>query len=286
MGEKAFVMILPQTKKEALHLAISQDGYNWEAIRKNRPILSSHLRTRTMRDPFIFRDREGVFHLFTTDGWTSRYIIHALSDDLLDWTGMEALPVMADIPGALNSWAPEVFNDPDRDLYRLIWSSTVSTGENRGERDHRIWSAETEDFRNYSGSSIFFDPGFNVIDATVCREGNTWVMAFKDERGTNVRNSPYKAIRICSSKQDCFSFTDISDTITPPLTEGPILFRCHGRWMLFYDHYMDGRWGASVSVDLESWIDITKGVKFPAGPRHGSVLEVDEEASRRLERRL
>jgi sucrose-6-phosphate hydrolase SacC (GH32 family) len=286
MGEKAFVMSYFRTKKEALHIAISKDGYNWKAIRKNRPILSSHLRTRTMRDPFLFRDREGLFHLFTTDGWTSRYIIHARSDDLLNWMDMKALPVMTDIPGALNSWAPESFYDSRQNVYRLIWSSTVSSKNNREEKDHRIWSAETEDFSNYSTSSLFFDPGYNVIDATMCRDGNTYVMAFKDERGTNIRNTPYKAIRICSSTGDCFSFTGISDIITSPLTEGPILFRCHERWMLFYDHYMDGHWGASISVDLENWVNITKGVKFPNGPRHGSVIEVEEELYRRLERHL
>ncbi len=286
MGEKAFVMSYFRTKKEALHLAISHDGYRWKALRKNRPIVSSHIRTRTMRDPFLFRDMEGFFHLFATDGWTSRHIIHARSDDLLDWVDMEALPVMADIPGALNSWAPEAFYDPGRGVYRLIWSSTVSKTGERGAWDHRIWSAATEDFRNCDAPSLFFDPGYSVIDATIRREGDTCAMAFKDERGSDTRTSPHKAIRICTSAGDCYSFGDISDIVTPPLTEGPILFRCHERWMLFYDHYMDGHWGASVSVDLENWINITKGVEFPNGPRHGSVVEVEEELYRWLEKEL
>jgi hypothetical protein len=272
-----------RTKKEALHLAISQDGYNWKSLNRNRPILSSHLGTRTMRDPFLFRDRNHLFHLLTTDGWTNPYIIHAWSEDLLTWKEMTALPVMADIPGARNSWAPEAFYDAEKDLYRLIWSSTVSTDGPPDLRDHRIWSATTEDFREFSLSSLFFDPGYNVIDATVCRAGNQYVMAFKDERGDNKPDTPFKGIRLSTSTGDCNSFDNISGILTPPVTEGPVLFRCHDRWMLFYDCYMDGHWGASASVDLESWVTITKGVKFPKGPRHGSVIEVEKEVYRRLE---
>lgn len=284
MGETAFVMSYFRTKREDLHLAISPDGYHWKSLNGNRPILRSHLRSRTMRDPFLLRDREGLFHLLTTDGWTSRYIIHALSENLIDWREMTSLPVMTEIPGARNSWAPKAFFDSQNGLYRVIWSSTVSTYGPADLRDHRIWSAATEDFRDFGASEPFFDPGYSVIDAMVYPWDGLYVMAFKDERGDNKPDTPYKAIRITSSTGDCRSFHDISDVITPPVTEGPILFRCHDRWMLFYDHYLEGRWGATISVDLVNWVNITRGVTFPRGPRHGSVLEIEKDIYHRLER--
>ena len=279
----AFVMSYFRSKREALHLSISPDGYHWRPLNRNRPILSSHLRTRTMRDPFLFRDRDGLFHLLTTDGWTSLYIIHAVSEDLVKWRDLEAIPVMAGVPGARNCWAPEAFFDAGEGLYRLIWSSTVSVDGPRDLRDHRIWTASTEDFRRYSSSSLFFDPSYSVIDATVYRMDTLYVMAFKDERGENRPDTPYKAIRIATSSGNPAGFGNISEIITPPLTEGPILFRCHDRWMLFYDCYMDGHWGAAVSVDLVDWVTITRGVEFPKGPRHGSVIEVEKEIVHRLE---
>jgi hypothetical protein len=239
-----------------------------------------------MRDPFLYRDRNGRFHLLTTDGWTSRFIIHAESDDLIHWNDPKALPVMEDIPGARNSWAPEAFFDGEAGCHRMIWSSTVSLDGPPDLRDHRIWSAMTDDFREFGPSTLFFDPGFNVIDATIRHREGIYVMAFKDERGENRPDTPWKAIRICTSSGDCHSFGRISEILTPPRTEGPILFRCRDRWMLFFDAYMDGYWGARVSVDLETWITMTGGVTFPKGPRHGSVLEVELDIVERLERHL
>ncbi len=285
-GNRAFVMSYFRTRKEALHVAISHDGYDWSALNRNRPILSSTLGTRTMRDPFIFRDRDDRFHLLATDGWTSQYIIHAISEDLIRWEKMSAVPVMVGVAGARNSWAPEAFYDAEERIYRVIWSSSVLPDEPGDARDHRIWSAPTEDFITFGPPELFFDPGFSAIDATVFRKDDLYLMAFKDERGSNKPDTMHKAIRLCESRGDCRSFGTVSGIVTPPLTEGPILFRCHGRWMLFYDCFMAGQWGASVSVDLVNWVDVTRGVRFPTGPRHGSVLEVEYAVIDRLERLL
>jgi hypothetical protein len=286
MGETAFVLSYFRQHREALHLAVSRDGRRWRALNGNAPVLSSPLRTRTMRDPFLFRDRDGRFHLLSTDGWTSLFVIHAVSDDLVRWRDIEALPVMVDVPGARNSWAPEAFLDREKGVYRLIWSSTVSLDGPDGLRDHRIWSCETPDFREFGPPSLFFDPEFNVIDATVRHHDGVYVMAFKDERGENRPDTPGKAIRLCTSTGGCRSFGPVSGLLTPSLSEGPILFRCRGRWMLFYDRYLEGAWGARASVDLEHWVTLARGVEFPDGARHGSVVEVEEDLLERLERRL
>jgi hypothetical protein len=286
MGEEAFVMSYFRTKREALHLAVSRNGYNWRPLNRNRPILTSPLGTKTMRDPSLFRDREGYFHLLTTDGWRSTSIIHARSDDLIHWRDMRALPVMAGVPGARNSWAPEAFYDEEKRVYRIIWSSTVSPKGPRDLRDHRIWSATTEDFREYGHPHPFFDPGYSVIDATIRRRGDNYVMAFKDERGKNHPDAPFKAIRTVISRGDCRSFGEISDIVTPPLSEGPILFLLYDRWILLYDRYSEGRWGASISVDLRNWVTISRITTFPKGARHGSVLAVEPEVLNRLEDRL
>jgi len=286
MGETAFVLSYFRQHREALHLAVSHDGLHWRALNGNAPVLESPLPTRSMRDPALFRDPEGRFHLLASDGWASQRILHATSDDLVRWTDVEAVPVMEGIPGARNAWAPEAFFDAEAGVCRILWSSTVSVDGPPGLRDHRIWSCETSDFRKFGPSTLFFDPGFNVIDATVRRQNGLYAMAFKDERGKNHPDTPGRAIRLCTSAGGCRAFGRPSRLLTPSLSEGPILFRAHGRWILLYDRYMEGRWGGRASVDLEHWVTIERAPTIPDAARHGSVLEVEAEMVDRLERRL
>ena len=107
-------------------------------------------------------------------------------------------------------------------------------------------------------------------------------MAFKDERGENCFGTEYKAIRVAVSRYGNGPFAEISELVTPTLTEGPTLFRRGDEWVMFYDHFMEGYFGASRSADGRVWTSITPEVEFPPEPRHGGVLEVDNEIARTL----
>jgi hypothetical protein len=149
--------------------------------------------------------------------------------------------------------------------------------------DHRIWAATTTDFEAYSPAEWFFDPGYSVIDATVARHGGAYLMAFKDERGENRPGTAYKAIRVCTSA-DGREFAAISDLVTPTLVEGPSLFRHQGRWVMVYDHFEEGRYGASTSPDGRVWSVYDGPTRFPPGVRHGSVCAIGTDHADRCRR--
>ena len=46
--------------------------------------------------------------------------------------------------------------------------------------------------------------------------------------------------------------------------------------MVYFDKYTEKKYGAVTSMDLVNWEDISDKVSFPAGARHGTVIEVDE----------
>jgi hypothetical protein len=273
-----------RTESEALHLAISEDGFTFDSVNGNRPVLEGTANTRTLRDPFLIQAEKGVFHLLATDGWGSTSIIHARSDDLISWSAQTALPVMADVPDTRNSWAPEAFYDKEGGLYRLIWSSTVSAVFPEKVKDHRIWACETKDFQTFSESHLFFDPGYNVIDATVAPLGDAYLMVFKDERGENRKGTEYKALRTAMSLRGIGPFESVSDLISPSLVEGPTLYQKDGLWILLYDHFHDHHYGASLSEDGREWQVSEVEVILPEDPRHGSVIEIDDEVAHRLKR--
>ena len=54
-------------EEERIHFAVSDDGYNFTAINKNKPIIIQTKGKKCCRDPFIFRDNNGVFHIIATD---------------------------------------------------------------------------------------------------------------------------------------------------------------------------------------------------------------------------
>lgn len=267
-----------KTEEEKLFLAHSRDGYIWKEANGGAPVWESHVGTGQLRDPFILEDHNGVFHMVWTDGWKSRNIGYARSTDLVEWTGEKLIPVMEHLPETENCWAPEIFYDTARKAYRIIWSSTV--GE--GPRNHRIYSAVTTDFQTFTEGRLFFDPGYNVIDATVKDMGEAYFMLFKDERGTNEQGTPNKAIRSCSLRKDGNDRPEsgpISELLTPALTEGPSLFETvwEGKkeWIMLADGFQDKSYTAFRSADLIRWEPTEGRVRLPQKPRHGSVMTLE-----------
>ena len=280
-----YVMSYFRTEAEALHLALSEDGFDWRPLNGNRPLLEGSVGTRTLRDPFVMRAQDGRFHLFATNGWKADSIVHASSADLLTWSDQALVHVMAGVPGTRNCWAPECFYDEAAGAYRVIWSSSLTEPSGPADLNHRIWGATTRDFVTYTPAARFFDPGFSVIDATVVRHPNGYLMAFKDERGENRIGTEHKFIHVCVAPNGDGPWTEISEPVTPSLTEGPTLFRRDGRWVMLFDHFLQDFFGAMESPDGVRWENITERVTFPPGPRHASVLEVDEAVGRNLRER-
>ena len=85
---------------------------------------------------------------------------------------------MADEPAALNCWAPEIAWDAHKEQFLIFWASTITNrfletaGQTENHYNHRIYSTTTKDFRTFTGTRLYYDPGFNIIDATLLpREG-------------------------------------------------------------------------------------------------------------------
>jgi hypothetical protein len=271
------------TDHEAMYLALSDDGINFKPLNGGEPVLHGQVGTSTLRDPFIGIGPDGRFHLLATDGWKSTSIVHATSETLERWSAQSLLPVMAEVPWARNAWAPEFFVDAATGLAHLIWSSVIDRdGAPRdwvdGTHEQRIWGTATRDFESFQPSRIFFDPGYSVIDATVQPTESGFVMAFKDERGINDRRTAHKNIAITTFSTPGSEFAEPTKVITPTSTpspvEGPSLFRRGDEWILIFDRYLEGGYGALSSLDLATWNPAE--ISMPTGMRHASVLRIPD----------
>jgi len=174
--------------EDGLHLAYSSDGLKWWAVNDGKSVLTPAAgRDKLMRDPCIARGPDGTFHLVWTVSWGERGIGYASSKDLVSWSPQKYIPVMEHEPKARNCWAPEVFYDKASGQFLIFWATTIpgrfaaTDGAGDDGWNHRIYFTTTRDFERFAESKLFYDDGFNVIDATIVKEGTRYVMILKDE---------------------------------------------------------------------------------------------------------
>ena len=263
--------------EDGLHLARSSDGYHWQAINGGKSFLAPQVgKSRLMRDPCLLRVPDGTFHLVWTNGWNDRTIGHASSRDLRHWSQQQAIGVMSHEPQTLNCWAPEVVYDEAKQQYVIFWSSTIpgrfpeTDGTGDGKYNHRIYSTTTKDFKTFTPTRLFFDAGFNVIDATMLHAEGKYYLIVKDETLNPVK----KNLRIAVGDSPEGPFGPASAPFTPSWVEGPTAIRIGDDYVVYFDCYTKGCYGAVRSRNLKDWEDITSRVSFPQGARHGTVLRV------------
>ena len=259
---------------DGLHLATSDDGYHWTDA--GRSFVTPQVGPdRLMRDPFLFADpREGGgYHLLWTTGWNDAGFGYAHSPDLLHWGEQRFCPVMAHESGVMNTWAPEISWDSERDEFLVYWASTIPgrfPGDDRRPdgRNHRLYCATTRDFQTFTPTELFFDPGYTVIDAALLPFQGGYLMVFKDEREERVALRTARALTLRGP------WEAISAPFTTVPAEGPTVLPMGDGWLVYYDCYRSGYYGAMRTRDFQHYDDVTAQMRFPAGMRHGNVLTV------------
>tara|TARA_B100001057_G_scaffold374920_1_gene379630 strand:- start:109 stop:1110 length:1002 start_codon:yes stop_codon:yes gene_type:complete len=290
---------------DGLHLAYSHDGYSWKTLKNNKSFLTPTIgNDKLMRDPCIIYGPDKKFHMVYTVSWRERSIGYASSTDLINWSKQLKIPVMMHEENALNCWAPEIYYDSISKKYIIIWSTTIpgrfketddsgdsidihtpSRLEEKTELiltyNHRLYYVTTKDFRDFSKTKLFFDQGFNVIDGSINKSAEDYILFLKDE----TRYPPQKNIRITSSKSLFNSFEPVSDPITGDYwAEGPSSIKIRDYWHVYFDKYMTtgNRMGAVKSKDLKNWTDISDEINFPENALHGSIFKVSQDVLNNL----
>ena len=155
-----------------------------------KPVLSSKIGERGVRDPFICRSPEGdTFYLIATDlsvytrgGWNnnagqatktgSHSIIIWESHDLVNWTEERQIEVAR--PDAGMAWAPEMIYCEETGEYLIFFSSTVLDDVSEGtnakilERDC-VYYTTTRDFHHF-GETKKFIPNVKYPDGYTNKE--------------------------------------------------------------------------------------------------------------------
>lgn len=269
---------------DGLHLAWSKEGLKWHAFMERGEekifLKPSVGREKLMRDPCILLGPDHLFHLVWTDSWRSQTIGYATSPDLIHWSTEQSLPVMSHEPASLNTWAPEIQYDEAGGKYLIFWSSTIpgrfpeTAHSAEDDLNHRIYLTTTADFVTFTPATLFLDPKFCAIDATLLPFRNKFYMIFKNE---TLKPEPAKDLYLASSDHLAGPYGDVTGPIAtnpPHWVEGPTAIQIGSKVIIYYDCYGSGRFGACESADMRNWTDITPQLSMPNGIRHGTVIAV------------
>lgn len=264
--------------EDGLHLASGIDGYNWKVLFSDSAILKPKVsKDKLMRDPCIIRGKDGRFHMVWTVSWNDKGIGYASSPDLLNWSDQKFIPVMEHEKETRNTWAPEITYDNKKGIYIIYWASTITdrfpqTDTSAESRyNHRIYYATTKDFVKYSDTKLLYDPSFSVIDATIQKDNERYVMFLKNE----TRNPVEKNLHVAFAKEITGPYSKPGKSITGDYwAEGPTAIRIGKEWIVYFDKYTLHTYGAVSSTDLVNWKDISDKINFPEGTRHGTVFKI------------
>ncbi len=266
---------------KGLYLAYSYDGYHWSDL--GGPWLTPEVgKQKVMRDPSVVSGPDGTFHMVWTSSWQGDLGFgYAGTKDLVHWSEEQFIPVMEYDTSTVNVWAPELFYDNENEQYIIIWASTIPYKFERGieeeRNNHRIYYTITKDFKTFSDTKLFLDPGFSVIDCVIVkRKKDDYVLVLKD----NTR--PERDLKVAFGKTPLGPWENISEPFTKQFTEGPTVLRLNDKWLIYFDSYRDKTYDAVETTDFKTFEDISDKISLPEGHKHGTIFKANEEIIRNL----
>jgi hypothetical protein len=244
-------------------------------------------KSKLMRDPCVLQDPDGTFHMVWTDSWNSQTIGYASTKDFITWTEQKDITVMKEEPTVKNCWAPEIDYDAKRSQFMIFWASTIpgkfpeTEFGGKNDNNHRIYVTTTKDFDTFTPAKLFFDPGFNCIDATLLALNGKSYMFIKDE--TKVP-SPMKNLRLAVADDMAGPYALDPKPVNAPGTwsEGPTALQIGDTTYLYFDLYRQHHYGVLRSRDLKTWEDVTAQLSMPKGIRHGTAFAVSGDLVKHL----
>ena len=274
--------------EEAIHFALSRDGFTYQALNGDRPILSSQAISQTggVRDPHILRGRNGWFYMVVTDmrsawGWDSnRAMVLLKSRNLIDWTSsvVNIQQKYAGQEDLKRVWAPQTIYDAQAGKYLLYWSMKHGDGA-----DMIYYAYANADFTDLEGEPRpLFLPrdGKSCIDGDIVEKDGLFHLFYKTEgHGNGIKVATTRALT--SGRWD--EQPDYKQQ-TRDAVEGAGVFKLIGqdKYILMYDVYMNGRYEFTETTDLQHFRKTDRPVTMNFHPRHGTVIPVTAKEMKRL----
>jgi arabinoxylan arabinofuranohydrolase len=274
--------------EEAIHFAISKDGYHYFALNQDKPVIDTKQISSTggVRDPHILRGADGkTFYMVATDmvsahGWNSnRAMVLLKSDDLINWKSA-VVNIQQKYPGQdslLRVWAPQTIYDGHNKKYMIYWSMKYGNGP-----DKIYYAYANDNFDDLvTKPQILFSATGNksTIDADIFYDQGKYHLFFKTEgNGNGIKQAISENLTTGYQQQEPY----LQQTSRP--VEGSSVFRLNdgSGYILMYDMYTSGRYQFTQSKDLNNFRVVDQEISMDFHPRHGTVISITDDELKRL----
>lgn len=289
MSAYLFVYFTGNSKsEEAIHFAISNDGFTYKALNNDQPILSSAKISSSggVRDPHILRGADGkTFYMVATDmesakGWDSnRAMVLLKSNDLIHWTS-KVVNIQQRFKGndsLKRVWAPQTIYDTKAKKYMIYWSM-----KHGNQPDIIYYAYANSDFTDLETEpkQLFFSPtNGSCIDGDIIYHNGKYNLFFKTEgAGNGIKKA------VSSELTSGYVLENRYLQQTKEAVEGAGVFKLNNNqgYILMYDVYMKGRYQFTKSTDLANFKVVDEAVNMDFHPRHGTVLPISAAEATRL----
>ena len=258
-----------------LYYALSEKGFLFEEINEGKSILSANYDDKLIRDPMVFKDEKGIFHLVATVSWKNRPFTIWDSKDLVIWENERIVDVAPE--NATKTWAPEIAYDSENKNYFVYWTGEVNNVWNTAS----IYYSITKDFKEFSKPQILFRDSVGILDANIIKIEGVYNLIYRKN-----------GIWVVTSRNATGPYTNPYQ-LSPENVEGPYAFPLRDTvgYGIVWDYYGGSTgFGLLTSLDFKNWTRVTnkkapyynENVKCPASIRHGSILGITQKELNKL----
>ena len=267
-------------EQERIHFAVSEDGYNFEALNNNKPVIVQTKGKQCMRDPYIFKGEDGYYYIVATDmksaeGWVSNHaLVTWKSKDLITWTDETVIDIR-DFGGKFaettRAWAPQAMWDAEKGQYMVYWAHSTYQ-----ENVAQMYYAYTTDFKTLTEPQLLYErPGIQTIDGDIAysEETGKYYLYFKHDEDQTI------AYVTSDKLSGPYTSEPVVVSLAPTGVEGSSIYNITGTdtWVMIMDEYSTDHYFMQQTTDFENF----KPVKYEDftmafNPRHGSVVAITD----------
>ena len=259
---------------ESIHFALSDDGFNYKALNKNNPVLSSAAISSTggIRDPHILRGEDGNYYMVTTDmlsslGWYSNRGIDLLkSTNLTDWhsTPINITKTFPKYSAADAVWAPQTIYDPAVGKYMVYFAMRLGVSDYN--KLYYAYANSTFTALESEPKVLYDLPYTNTIDGDITYKDGLYQMFFKNDNTKVIQ-------KVVSNKLTEGYVPDYNAKIIQG-QEGPCVFKLINSddYILMTDNI--GNYKFSITSDLDNFTDVSGSFSYDFFPKHGTVMPI------------
>lgn len=273
-----------EKSQESIHFSFSKDGYNFTPLNSNNPIITQELGSKSVRDPYIFKAKDGSYYIIgadtTADSKESYSFVTWHSSDLINWQDETILDIRSFGGEFEKNWcarSPQAIFDESVGMYMIYW-----TGASKNDKTTKIYYSYTYNFKSLSQQpAVLFEAKKDISDPEIYYDDliGKYYLFYKNGNGSDFA---YVTSKSLTSGYDS---KPVSLLHAKGESGGCQIYKIVNQpnYVVMIDEYEKGKLVLEQTRDFKSFKMVKKkDYSFNMYPRQGNVIRISDDEYNRL----